>query len=286
MSAALTLPWIAGATAVAVAAGVLAAWRLAVGFSRSHSGSVRHWAGQDLAELFLFVDPARAARASAIALLAVPLLGVAAGAPAWLIVTLWIGALVAPRAVSARLRRRRRRRIATQLPDAADALASALRGGAGLSQCMALLAQHQRPPLREELSLLLRQQRLGVSLDESLAHWSARAHCADVAQFCATVRVARELGGGLGDALQRFSSAVRRRRAIEDKIDALTSQGRMQGVIVSLLPMLLILALWLLEPRATASLFATPAGWATLTVVIALQAAGWILIRRIVRIEV
>lgn len=286
MSDVPTLPWIAGASALAVAAGALAAWRLAEGFSRSHSGSMRRWAGEDLAEMFLFVDPARAARASAIALLAVPLLGAMAGAPVWLIITLWIGALVTPRAVSARLRRQRRQRIATQLPDAADALASALRAGAGLSQCMALLAQHQRPPLRDELSLLLRQQRLGVSLDASLAQWSMRADCIDVAQFCATVRVARELGGGLGDALQRFASAVRRRRAIEDKIEALTSQGRMQGVIVSLLPILLMAALWLLEPRPTAMLFTTPPGWATLMVVIALQAAGWILIRRIVRIEV
>ncbi len=286
MSAAQSLPWIAGAVAVAMAAGVLAAWRLADGFSQRHSGSVRRWADQDLAELFLFVDPAQAARVSAIALLAVPLLGVLVGAPAWLIFALWTGALIAPRAVSAHLRRQRRQRIAAQLPDAADALASALRGGAGLSQSMSMLAQHQRVPLRDELSLLLRQQRLGVSLDESLAQWSTRADCADVAQFCATVRVARELGGGLGDALQRFASAVRRRRAIEDKIDALTSQGRMQGVIVSLLPMLLVIAMWLLEPDATAPLFTTPPGWATLIVVFALQAAGWVLIRRIVRIEV
>ena len=104
--------------------------------------------------------------------------------------------------------------------------------------------------------------------------------------FSATLRVARELGGGLADALQRLAAGLRRRRAIEDKIDALTSQGRTQGVIVSLLPILLALVLLAIEPDATRPLFTTPAGLATLGIVVALQMLGWILIRRIVRIEV
>jgi tight adherence protein B len=180
----------------------------------------------------------------------------------------------------------RRRRFERQLPDAADALAAALRGGAGLSQAIALLAEHQRSPLRDELSLLQRQQRLGLPMDEALLQLAQRSGSRDVELFGATLRVARELGGGLADALQRLAAGLRRRRAIEDKIDALTSQGRTQGVIVSLLPMLLALALLAIEPDATRPLFTTPAGWATLGVVVALQIVGWMLIRRIVRIEV
>lgn len=277
----VSLLWALAASAAAVGAWAFSAW-----FSRRHSGAVRQWAHEDLGDLFLFVDPATAARFSAVALLAVPLLGFAAGAPVWVIVLTCIGWLWVPRQVSSQLRGLRRRRFELQLPDAADALAAALRGGAGLSQALAMLIEHQRSPLRDELSLVVRQQRLGLPMDDALLQLAQRNGSRDVELFSATLRVARELGGGLADALQRLALGLRRRRAIEDKIDALTSQGRTQGVIVSLLPMLLAIALLVLEPRATRPLFTTPAGWATLAVVGALQIVGWMLIRRVVRIEV
>lgn len=281
MSAALS--WLSALTAASAAVGF---WRLVAGFSQRHSGAVRHWAHEDLGDLFLFVDPSTAARISAIALLAVPLASLAAGAPAWLMVLMCVAWLWVPREISRRLRALRRRRLELQLPDAADALATALRGGAGLGQALAMLAEHQRAPLRDEMSVLLRQQRLGLPMDEALSQLAQRSASRDVELLTATLRVARELGGGLADALQRLAAGLRRRRAIEDKIDALTSQGRMQGVIVSLLPLLLAIALLVLEPEATRPLFTSTAGWATLAVVGALQLAGWVLIRRIVRIEV
>ncbi len=277
----LSLLW-----ALTASSAALGFWAFISGFSRRHSGAVRLWAHQDLGDLFLFVDPSRAARFSAVALLAIPLAGLAAGAPLWLMLLMCIVWLWIPRQVSRKLRALRCQRLELQLPDAADALATALRGGAGLSQAIALLAEHQRSPIRDELSLLLRQQRLGLPLDETLMQLAHRSGSHDVELFAATLRVARELGGGFADALQRLAAGLRRRRAIEDKIDALTSQGRTQGVIVSLLPMLLALALLVLEPEATRPLFITPAGWATLGVVFALQLLGWMLIRRIVRIEV
>lgn len=272
--------------AMAATAACAGAWAFSTWFSRRHTGAVRHWAHEDLGDLFLFIDPATAARFSAVALLAVPLLGLSAGAPVWIIVLTCIGWLWLPRMVSSQLRGLRRRRLELQLPDAADALAAALRGGAGLSQAVAMLIEHQRSPLRDEFSLVVRQQRLGLPMDEALLQLAARNGSRDVELFSATLRVARELGGGLADALQRLAAGLRRRRAIEDKIDALTSQGRTQGVIVSLLPLLLAMALLLLEPRATRPLFTTPPGWATLAVVGGLQIVGWLLIRRIVRIEV
>ena len=79
---------------------------------------------------------------------------------------------------------------------------------------------------------------------------------------------------------------LRRRLALEDRIRALTAQGRLQGVIMGALPILLGGVLMLMEPETMSLLFSEPAGWAVCALVVALEAVGFVLIRRIVNIEV
>jgi tight adherence protein B len=98
--------------------------------------------------------------------------------------------------------------------------------------------------------------------------------------------IARDLGGGLAVALERLAASMRRRLAMEDRIRALTSQGRLQGIVMGVLPLLLGVALWFLEPEQMRKLFTEPLGWLTLGGVALLQTGGFLLLRKIVRIEV
>lgn len=290
MSVPLPPSWLRELATVAasVAAATLAlAFVFAAGeFSRRRVVAATRLAGDELAALFVFVEPQRVARASAVLLLAAPVAVLALGGPAWLLL-IALGIWLATPALLLRwLRRRRRRRFEAQLPEAVLALASQLRAGLALGQALNVLAEHQPAPLGQELTLVLRRHRLGLTLDAALAELPARVRSRDAETFVAALRIARESGAGLADALQRLGDTLRRRRIIEDRIRALTAQGRIQGVVVSLLPAVLVLALLLLEPEATGRLFSTPAGWAALATVVALEIAGWLLIRRIVNIDV
>lgn len=290
MSALSPVQWPSEVAAVAGAVGASAVALLFVSaiheFSQSRVAAAKRLAAEELAALFVFVDPRRVAQVSAWLLLAAPATVLALGGPFWLLlatVGVWLST---PGLLLRWLRHRRRRRFEAQLPEAVLALSAQLRAGLSVGHALKVLADNQPPPLGQEIALSLRRHRLGVPLDVALAELSQRIRSQDAETFLAALRVAREMGAGLAEALERLGDTLRRRRMMEDRIRALTAQGRFQGVVVSLLPAALVLALLALEPEATGRLFSTPQGWAALGTVVALEVAGWLLIRRIVEIDV
>jgi tight adherence protein B len=254
--------------------------------SAEHQSRLRRISDHDLAELFVFVDPGKFALWNAVALLGLPLLAYLSLGSAVVTVTAAVIVLVLPGLVYRRLREARRRLLQRQLPDTAAALASALRAGLGLGQALEQIPRFQPRPIAQEFALALREQRLGVPLDQALANLSHRAACRDVELLIATLSIARDLGGGVADALDRLAAAVRRRITMEERVRALTAQGRLQGVIMALLPAVLAAALFVLDPERMRLLLDHPIGWVTLLVVVGLEAIGWWAIRRIVSIDV
>ena len=102
----------------------------------------------------------------------------------------------------------------------------------------------------------------------------------------ATLGIARDLGGGLADALERLGASIRRRLVMEDRIRALTAQGRLQGIVMGALPIALGAVLFVLEPVQMRKLLTEPVGWLTIGGVVLLESAGFLLLRRIVSIRV
>lgn len=274
---------IAFALFAAVLGGVLtAAFRW--GSSRHHD-RLTHLTRVELAELFLFVDARVFVRMNIIAVIVLPLLVflIAGVAPAGVTA---LAVLIAPTLIYRWLKGRRRRALQRQLPDVADALASGLRAGLSLGQALEQVVKFQPRPSSQEFSLMLREHRLGMPLDRALQGLASRAATRDFHLLVATLGIARDLGSGLAEALERFASTVRRRIALEERIRALTAQGRMQGWIMGALPILLAVVLTLMEPATMALLFSQPAGWAVCAAVLVLEAVGFLFIRRIVNIEV
>lgn len=253
--------------------------------ARAHRQRIDRLGAVELSEMFLFVDPERFLWMNVLALLIVPMLvGFIGGL--WAAGVTFVIVLVAPGTIYRWLRRRRRLDLQRQLPDAASAIASGLRAGFGLGQAIEQVAKHQARPIAQEFALMLREHRLGLPLDQALQGLAQRVDLHDCHLLVTTLGVARDLGSGLAEALERFASTVRRRLALEERIRALTAQGRMQGVIMGLLPLLLAIVLGYMEPQAMSALLFEPLGWMTLAIVIALEAVGFFMIRRIVSIRV
>ncbi|MCE5361147.1 type II secretion system F family protein [Candidatus Igneacidithiobacillus taiwanensis] len=241
---------------------------------------------RSLTDLFLFTDPALLWRVNIIALILLPLLAYLLLGSLPITVFVAILTAISPRLILLYLKKRRFNQLHSQLPDTLLMMASALRGGANLGQTLEGLAKDLSAPMSQELSLVVREQRLGVTFEDAVSHLAERVHSQDFDLVVSALRIDREVGGNLADTLQRLGETVRRRLMMEQKIQALTSQGKLQGLVMTALPVLIILALMHIEPAATGALFDTYKGWAVLGIAIILEMLGYWGIRKIVSIEV
>lgn len=241
---------------------------------------------RDLADAFIFIDSRQLLRASAV--LAVMTAAIAFAVRGGLVIcaAAALVALVGPRIALRLLRVRRRDRLVAQLPDAMRALAALLRAGHGLGQGLASLADSQPRPLRDEWRLLLRRLRMGERAETVFESLPSRIDAPEARLLAATIRVSIDLGAGMAEALDKLAESTRRRLEMEQRIRALTSQGRMQGLIVGALPLLLMAVFAVMDGPAMRLLWTTPQGWAALVLLVALELTGFLMIRRIVRIDV
>lgn len=243
-------------------------------------------AGFQAAEFFLFID----ARKLFLANLAAMVLG---GLLVWIVSASALLALSAffalgwlPRLVYRQLRRRRLRSFEEQLPDALMMLSGGLRAGMGLGGAIAQLVAEARAPLSQEFALMLREQRLGVTLEQALNNLNLRMPTQTTVLVTSALRIAHETGGSLAETLERSAATIRSRLQMEGKIGALTAQGKLQAWVVGCLPLVLMLVLNKMEPQAMSMLWNTRLGWATLVVLAFLEFMGVYLIRKIVAIDV
>lgn len=239
-----------------------------------------------LDELFLFMDPSRLFVLNIAAVLVFAF-------GAWLIsgqvvfgIATALGTALLPKLAFGWLRQRRLDAIEQQLPDALQIIAGGLRAGVSMPLALQQLVREGRPPIAQEFDLLLREHRLGVALDEALEHLAQRVPLQSITLVVAAMRIANETGGSLAETLERTALTIRKQLAVEGKIRALTAQGKLQAIVVGLLPVALLLVLDRMEPQAMSLLWHTPTGWATLAVGTMLEIFGVLIIRKIVAIDV
>lgn len=237
-------------------------------------------------ELFFSADPKRLFIANISAMFLCAML-------AWLmlgsvIVVVVVAAvfLFLPRWAFTWLRKRRIETIETQLPDALLMISGGARAGQSLLLAMRQIAGEVDAPLSQELDVIMREQRLGVALEDSLENFSRRVPTQSVGLMVSAMRIANETGGGLAETLERTAETLRATHAMELKIRSLTAQGKMQAWVVGLLPVFMIWILHKLEPEPMSMLWTTPVGYAVLATIILMEIFGVMLIRRIVAIEI
>lgn len=220
------------------------------------------------------------------------LLAIGFGSLLWITGQPWVGLIglllagALPGIAMGFLRRRRLHALAAQWPDAVMLVAAALRAGVGLQQALIQASAEMPSPTGRELELTLREQRIGVSLEQSLQHLEGRAGLEGVSLFVAAVRIAQDSGGNLAETLERLADSLRRKAALEGKIEALTAQGRLQGWVMVAMPIAVAAALFAIEPDAMRPLVTTSYGAAVCCAVVAAEGMGLYFIRRIVSIDV
>lgn len=273
---------------IALSAGIVA-WLVVdigiVGMARYRSRFTEQ-AKFQIEEFFLFIDPAKLFVAN-LAVMALGGLGVwVATGSLLLALPVFFALALLPRLLYAWQRKRRQHRFEAQLPDALMMLSGGLRAGVGLSSAIAQLVAEAQAPLGQEFALLLREQRLGVTLEQSLNHLAVRMPTQSTILVVSAMRIASETGGGLAETLERTAHTIRGRLQIEGKIVALTSQGKLQAWVVGALPLLLMIVLNRMEPEAMSYLWHSRIGWATLAAIAFFECMGVFVIRKIIAIDV
>lgn len=253
---------------------------------RRQKNQLEETAKTTLADMFIFLDPMRMFYYNVAALIVLPMLvWLITDNPVFVVFTA-IATLILPKYYVNHLLKKRLKTFEAQLPDALLMVSGAMRAGASLNVALESMIKEQKPPLAQEFELMVREQRLGVDFDTALVNMEKRNPIQDFSLVVAGMRISREVGGNLAEIMESLAHTLREKATMEGKIKSLTAQGKMQGVIMSALPLLLMAILNWLEPVAMGAMFTTLIGWATLSVILIMIAIGYLFISKITNIDV
>jgi len=180
----------------------------------------------------------------------------------------------------------RRQRLQSQILDAIMVLSTSLKGGLSLLQAFEALEEEISPPMSQEIGLVIREVKMGVPLEESLKHFDQRVNSEEFRLIVNSILIARETGGDLTKVLSRLSTTVRDSHKLKDSIRTLTLQGRIQGVIMSFLP--IVFTWWVLTFNKSHFdiMLHSERGRMLLLVAVFLQIVGMILIKKFSTIKI
>jgi tight adherence protein B len=267
----------------------MVAWLIASNtgaFANRYQTTFTETARFNLSDMFMFMDADALFKFNIGALIVVPIvIWVLFGNPVLAGFALAAIAFL-PKKAYAWLRDRRIRKIQSQLPDGLMMIASSMRAGLGFSPALESLAQDADPPLSQEFSLILREQRMGVKPEEALVHFNDRVPIQDVTLFVSAVNISREIGGNLAESMASLADTLRRRLIMEEKVRSLTAQGRLQGIVMALLPVGIIAFLSFAYPETMSGLYHTWPGWAVMAVAVVMEYLGYQMCRKIMSIDI
>jgi tight adherence protein B len=261
-----------------------------------YSGTYSEDVARQFGDVFLFIPPKRISEAGwagcAVAFIIVFLLTGNLTSVSGVLIGLVFGAvagilgLMAPWKLLDFLKARRRRRFNMQLVDTLVGMSNALKAGFSIMQAFESVVKDGENPIAQEFDVFLQQMRVGVSFSDALANMEQRVGSDDLSLVALAIETARKTGGNLTEVFEKISGTIRERMRIENRIRTLTAQGRLQGTIVALMPVVIGAAMLVVDPGMMVPFFHSLVGVICVAIVVLLIAAGALVIRKIIRIDV
>lgn len=172
------------------------------------------------------------------------------------------------------------------LPDMITTIVGSLRAGFSFPQALKTVGEEAQSPVKEEVERLLKEMQYGSSLEESLLELYERMPSEDLDLMIQAILIQRQVGGNLATVLDKIVETIRDRTRIQRQIKTLTAQGRMSGIVIGLLPIVLAFILYVIEPDYIGTLFRHPIGIGLLVAAVVSGMIGLVLIKKITTIEV
>ncbi len=165
-----------------------------------------------------------------------------------------------------------------QLVDALMIMSSCLRAGLSLIQALEAVVEETNEPLSKEFAVVLGENKMGVSLEDSLNYLYNRMGSSTLQQMNTAILLARETGGNLPLIFERISSTMRENKKVEQQLNSLTIQGKIQGIVMSILPVIFAFVLYSKDKSMFELMITSPEGQAMLMISLVLWLLGVFLI--------
>ncbi|MCB0406716.1 MAG: type II secretion system F family protein [Bdellovibrionales bacterium] len=177
-------------------------------------------------------------------------------------------------------------RFTDQMVDGLTIMSNGVKAGLSITQSMERVCSNMSGPIVQEFNLVLNKQRLGMPLEQALSELGDRIPRQDLQMFVTGVNILKETGGNLAETFTTIVTVIRERQKIEKKISAMTPQGVMQAVIITLVPFILLGVFLVVDPSYVEPLFTKPLGWFALFLMLSLQVIGGVIMKKVVTIKV
>jgi len=191
-----------------------------------------------------------------------------------------------PKMMIRHLSKKRNRRFVEQTVDALVSIANSLKSGYSIPQAIGLISREMENPVKQEFKLVAQEIQLGTSLEDAMEHLHTRMPSQEMELVVASIAISRNVGGNLSEILLNIANTIRERLRVEGRVKALTSQGKLQGIVMCAMPFFLAFMMYLIAPTFIGPVFRTFAGYCILGLIVVLEAIGIFIISRIVKIDI
>lgn len=207
------------------------------------------------------------------------------------IVSAIIGAVIGfflPRFYVKRQQTVRLNKFNDQLGDMLNLMVNGLRAGYSTMQAMEAISRELPAPISDEFHRVVQEMQIGIPMEKALDNLLRRIPSEDLDFVVTAINVQREVGGNLSEILDTISFTIRERVRIKGEIRVMTAQVRTSGIVLSLIPVFLTLALWFISPDYIGSFFdrGPLCGWGAVVTIVGMIVAGYFVMSRIADIEV
>jgi tight adherence protein B len=204
----------------------------------------------------------------------------------WLFIIGGILGFIFPKWFIRRKERERVMKFNETLPDMISTIIGSLRAGFSFLQALKTVVEEASSPIKDEMESVLKEMQYGRSLEDSLNDLLERMPSEDLDLMIQAILIQRQVGGNLATVLDKIVETIRERTKIHRQISTLTAQGRLSGIVIGLLPIILGFVIYLMQPTYIGTLFHNPIGIIMLIAGGISGIIGFLMIKKITTIEV
>lgn len=204
----------------------------------------------------------------------------------WLALGGGMVAFMIPTIVVKRKIKQKQKQLNVQLPTVLTLMANSMRSGYSYMQAIDLVAKEVPDPIGGEFALLLKEVNLGITLEEAFGNMVKRVNMEDFDLVITAFLIQRQVGGNLVELLDNISATLRGRITMRGRINTLTAQGKLSGVILCLLPVVLGIVIYVFNGEYLIAFFSHPIGKMMMGLAVGLQIIGIWWMRKVIDIDV
>lgn len=191
-----------------------------------------------------------------------------------------------PKLIISNRKKERIKEFDSQLNEGIMIISNSLKAGYSFLQAIAVVTEETKDPFAKEFKKLLKEMSLGISEEDALKNLLVRMESEDLKLIMNAILIQKDTGGNLSEILDNIGETIRERQKIKNELKTLTAQGKLSGVIVTLIPVFLGLVIYLFNKEYMLLLFNNPIGLVMVAISVISQMIGILFIKKIINIDV